>query len=211
MEQPGDRRAIHLQVRRVRGGRVSSALGATIKAGHRVKLKGPFGSAFLRPGQNEQRLVLVASGTGFAPIWSIADAAMRENSRRELVLAVGARSIEMLYMIPALLRLARCPNAMIIPVVDKPQTVTAAVHTGSPVDYLPTLYADDIVYAAGSPRLVEAVKDTAKASGASCYSDPFVPNAEGQRGLLSRAASWLLGAPPLASTPIVPAQAGNAG
>jgi NAD(P)H-flavin reductase/ferredoxin len=211
MDRSGDRRAVHLQVRRVRGGRVSSALGKIIKPGHRVKLKGPFGSAYLRPGQSGQRLVLVASGTGFAPIWSIADAAMRENSRRELVLAVGARSIETLYMIPALLRLARCPNATIIPVVDTPQTVTAAIHTGSPVDYLPTLYTDDIVYAAGAPRLVEAVKQIAGASGATCYSDPFVPNAEGQRGLLSRAADWLLGAPPLTSPPIVPAQAATTG
>ena len=206
LDRSDDRHSIHLHVRRVRGGRVSSALGATIKSGHRVKLKGPFGSAYLRQGL-ASRLVLVASGTGFAPIWSIADAAMRENSARELVLVVGARSIEALYMIPALWRLANCPNTTIIPVIGDPRMTMRGFQTGSPIDHLPTLYLDDIVYAAGSPQMVDAVKHVAEASGATWYADPFVPNSDGQQGLLSRVVNRLLGDDVrLASPPTVPSQ-----
>src|SRR5262245_50528322 len=84
LDRFGDRRSIHLHVRRLPDGRVSADLGGRIGKGHRVKLKGPFGAAYLRPGL-PNRLVLVAGGTGFAPIWAIADAAMREHYERELV------------------------------------------------------------------------------------------------------------------------------
>jgi NAD(P)H-flavin reductase/ferredoxin len=205
LDRFGDGRSIQLHVRRVPGGHVSSALGTDIAVGHRVKLRGPFGSAYLRPGLSNP-LVLVAGGTGFAPIWSIADAAMRDNPQRQIVLLVGARTFESLYMIPALWRLASCPNVTIIPVTDTRQTASPVVRTGSPIDHLPTLYADDIVYAAGPPPLVEAVIDMAEASGATCYADAFVPNAERQAGLLSRAVNWLTGDTQVPSPSTVPSQ-----
>jgi 3-phenylpropionate/trans-cinnamate dioxygenase ferredoxin reductase subunit len=190
MDRFGDRRFIHFHIRRVPDGRVSSALGADISIGHRVKLTGPFGSAFLRPGLSNP-LVLVASGTGFAPIWSIADAAVRENPRREIALLVGARTIESLYMIPALWRLASCPHVSIVPVTSKRQTDSAVVHVGSPLDYLPALQGDDIVYVAGAPGLVQAVADVARAGGVTWYADVFAPSADQGEGLLSKAVNWL--------------------
>src|SRR5262249_24356658 len=156
-----------------------------IREGHRVKIQGPFGSAFLRPTLLN-RLVLVASGTGFAPIWSIAVAALRENKRRRIVMVVGARTIDSLYMIDALCALARCPNVTIIPVVEAPQNVTAIIRTGGVVDHVPELSAEDIVHACGPPRLVEAVGRMAAAAGAPCYRDPFVPQ-EDKETPLSRA------------------------
>jgi NAD(P)H-flavin reductase/ferredoxin len=192
LDRFGDGRSIHLHVRRLPSGRVSSALGVKIRKGHRVKLKGPFGSAYLRPGLTN-RLVMVAGGTGFAPIWSIADAAMRADYERELVLVVSARSIESLYMIPALWRLASCPNVTIVPVTDVPQSVSPVIQTGLPTDYVPELRSDDIVYTAGAPPLVEAVKAMAEASGAVCYADPFEPSTESEDSMLSRAMNWLTG------------------
>lgn len=195
VDRQSDGRSVHLHVRRVRGGRVSSALGATIKQGHRVKLTGPFGSAYLRPGQTG-RLVLVASGTGFAPVWSIADAAMREAPRREMLVVVGARSMESLYMIPALWRLAGCPNATVIPVVGSPQEPPAPIRSGSPIDHIPLLSPADIVYAAGSPKLVDAMRSIAVESGAAFHADAFVPSTpelEARPGLLSRVVDRLLG------------------
>ena len=65
LDRFGDKLTIHLHVLRVRDGRVSSALGHKIREEHRVKLEGPFGSAYLRPNQGN-RLVLVAGGRGSA-------------------------------------------------------------------------------------------------------------------------------------------------
>ncbi|MFZ3360702.1 MAG: 2Fe-2S iron-sulfur cluster-binding protein [Xanthobacteraceae bacterium] len=183
---------IRFHVRRLPKSRVSSALGRKIKSGHRVKIMGPFGTAYLRanaPG----RVVLVSSGTGFAPIWAIAEAAIKEKPKRQLVLVAGARDLESLYMIPALCRLALFPGVRIIPTVQTSQSITTAVRFGPPIDYLPPLGSGDTVYAAGSPRLVQAVAHAAAASGATCFSDPFLPATGGDDAatLLSRTFGWL--------------------
>ena len=191
MDDFAEREFLHLQVQRIRRGRVSAAIGSGIREGHRVKIQGPFGSAFLRPA-SVNRLVLIASGTGFAPIWSIAVAAIQEHQRRHVVMVVGARTIDSLYMINALCVLARYPNVTIIPVVETPQNITTIIRTGSVADHIPELSAEDTVHACGPPRLVEAVSRMAAAAGAPCYCDPFIP--QGAKGnALSRALDWLNG------------------
>ncbi len=172
--------AIRLHIRRVPNGRVSSALGAVIEPGHRVKVDGPFGSAYLRAG-TRNRLVLIAGGTGFAPIWSIAVAAVKENPDREIVVVAGVRSLEDLYMTPALCWLAEFPQVKIIPVTDVPQTASSLIRAGRPTDHVPPLNAQDTVYACGVPPMVQAVQNLAAEAGALCYADAFTapdPNDE---------------------------------
>jgi NAD(P)H-flavin reductase/ferredoxin len=201
---PCDTSLLRFHIRQIANGRVSQALRKKIDLGHRVKVTGPFGTAFLRPFRSK-RLVLVASGTGFAPIWAVAEAAIKEQPLREIVLLVGGKTIESLYMIKALCRLALFPNVTIIPFVSKHQAVSKVVREGRPTDYLPPLSDHDVVFAAGAPAMVEAVARIAEVAGAKCYADPFEPDAhrsEGE-GLLSRAASWFSGetaSPPLSPT-----------
>jgi NAD(P)H-flavin reductase/ferredoxin len=191
LDWPYNEAVMRFHIRKVPNGQVSSALGKRIRTRHRVKLEGPFGTAYLRPFPS-QRLVLVASGTGFAPIWSIAEAAIRSQPRRELVLIVAARALASLYMLPALCRLAPFPRVTIIPVVLEHQEVTPAVRSGTPTDYLPALTAYDVVFAAGAPEMVNAVARIAGAAGAKCYCDRFETASHGAAlGLWSRAAGWL--------------------
>src|SRR6516162_7108403 len=75
-------------------------------------------------------------GTGFAPMWAIAVAAITERPQRELVFVAAARKLQSFYMHGALCRLARFPNVTIIPVVSEPQNVSAAVRTGRPTHYM---------------------------------------------------------------------------
>ena len=84
--------SVWFHVRRMKDGRVTSSLGKRIMPGHRVKLTGPHGSAHFRP--NLGRPILVATNTGFAPIWSIAVAALRENPKRRMMIIAGGRNIE---------------------------------------------------------------------------------------------------------------------
>ena len=156
-----------------------------------MRLAGPFGSAFFRPGHHG-RTVLVASGTGFAPIWSIAVAAIMEQPRRELMLVVAARKLQSFYMHAALCRLALFPNVKIIPVVSEPQNVSQALRSGRPTDHLPALSPDDVVYTAGAPAVTETVARVARAAGSVCYADPFVASlgASEDVGLIGRVAGW---------------------
>jgi 3-phenylpropionate/trans-cinnamate dioxygenase ferredoxin reductase subunit len=187
LEGAPDRHVLQFHIRRFPDGAVSSALGDDIRVGHRVRLTGPLGSAHFRPNHHG-RIVLVASGTGFAPMWSIAAAAITEEPRRELMFVVAARKLQSFYMHRALCRLALFPNVTIIPVVSEPQNVTAAIRIGRPLDYLPMLSPDDMVYTSGAPAMTNEIARIAREVGAVCYTDPFVPNARPaeQGGLMGR-------------------------
>jgi NAD(P)H-flavin reductase len=176
LEGAPDRRMLQFHIRRFPDGAVSSALGEEIRAGHRVRVTGPLGSAHFRPNHHG-RIVLVASGTGFAPMWSIAAAAITEEPRREMMFVVAARKLQSFYMHRALCRLALFPNVTIIPVVSEPQNVTTALRIGRPLDYLPMLSPDDMVYTSGAPAMTNEIARLAREAGASCHADPFVPNA----------------------------------
>jgi NAD(P)H-flavin reductase/ferredoxin len=183
---------LHFHIRTLPDGVVSSALGDTIRISHRVRLTGPHGGAFWRPN-HAGGTVLVSGGTGFAPMWSIATAAITERPERELIFVVAARDLASFYMHRALCRLALFPNVTIVPVVTEPQNVSTAFRSGLPTEHLPNLAADDIVYAAGAPGLTDHVARFAKSAGARCYSDPFVSNAKHTEhtNLMSRLAGWL--------------------
>ena len=191
LEGRPNRRLLHFHIRQFSDGAVSSELGRDIRAGHRVRLTGPFGTAFLRP-EHAGSIVLASSGTGFAPMWSVAVAALTERPQRELIFVVAARKLRSLYMHAALCRLARFPNVTIIPTVSEAQSISSAIRTGRPIDYLPILSPSDVVYAAGSPSMTECVARIARAAGAKCYADPFTSKAKltGQEQLAQRVAGW---------------------
>lgn len=184
--------SVWFHVRRMTGGRVTSSLGKRIGPGHRVKLTGPYGSAHFRPNL-QSRIILVATNTGFAPIWSIAVAALRENPNRRMMIIAGGRSIESLYMGQALVRLAGFPNVVVVPVCSTPQTLIPAVQLGRPTDYLPRLIETDVLYACGAPGMVESVKSIAARIGAACYADPFLQTTDDtvEDSVLTRAKGWL--------------------
>jgi NAD(P)H-flavin reductase/ferredoxin len=185
-------RSVWFHVRRMRDGLVSPSLGKRIKPGHRVKLTGPYGSAHFRPNLKSS-LILVATHTGFAPIWSIAVAALRERKERDMMIIAGGRTLESLYMWPALARLATFPNVHVVPVCSTPQTLIHAVQLGRPADYLPPLLPSDVLYACGAPAMVDSIKSIAARIGAVCYADPFLPTTDDtvEESALNRAASWL--------------------
>lgn len=185
-------RMIWFHIRRMENGQVSKSLGRSIKPGHKVQLKGPYGSAHFRPHSNS-RLVLVGTSTGFAPIWSIATAALRENARRRMLVIAGGRSMDSLYMAPSLALLARFPNVRVVTCCSTPQTQHPFVRPGRPTEYLPRLHPSDVLYVCGAPEMVNAVKAIAARSGATCYADAFVPTIDKEAGdtMLTRAMGWL--------------------
>lgn len=171
-ETGGD--TVWFHVRRFKDGHVTSSLGQRIRPGHQVMLTGPYGSAYFRPNL-KSRLILAATNTGFAPIWSIAVAALRENPSRRMMIIAGGRSFESLYMGAALEQLARFPNVLTLPVCSSLRDMAGTVMPGRPTDYLPRLLPSDVLYACGAPAMVETVKSVAARIGASCYADPFMP------------------------------------
>ena len=134
--------------------------------------------------------MLVASD-GFAPIWSIAVAAIKERPQRALMLIVGARTLRSFYMHGALCRLAQFPNVTIIPVVSEPQTISRVFRSGRPTDYLPALLPDDVVYASGAPKMIQSVARIARDAGPDA-SRPIVSDGKpsGPGNLRARVVGW---------------------
>jgi 3-phenylpropionate/trans-cinnamate dioxygenase ferredoxin reductase subunit len=161
-------------IRRYPGGVMSTQIGATIRLGHRVQVRGPFGGAFLREGDGP--LVLIGGGTGWAPIWSVAAAARREQRHRDLVIIAGSRDAEGLYMRRSLEWLIDDGVRDVIATAEV--GAVNPVLRGRPTHYVPSLGPEDTVYVAGPPPLVDAVKIKSRAAAARCYADPFLPNAQ---------------------------------
>lgn len=160
----------HFHIRRLIDGHVSSALGEAMLPGHKVKLTGPFGYTYFRWGING-RLILLSSGTGFAQTWAIAKQVLRENRDREIYVIVGASTTRGLYMMPALVHLAKRRGVTVAPVVSENRLVPPGVQLGMLQDFLPEFNAGDTVYVSGAPSLVDHVKRKSFRAGTTVYGD----------------------------------------
>jgi 3-phenylpropionate/trans-cinnamate dioxygenase ferredoxin reductase subunit len=168
-------------IRRYPDGAVSRELGGAICPGTSAHVQGPFGQAYLRKGT--EPLILVAGGTGWAPIWALARQACAQRPRREMVVIAGSRHAEDLYMRRSLDWLQ---DHGVREVAATAQHGAAhPVRAGLPSHYLPLLGVEDTVYVAGPAGLVDAVKGRAHAVGAKCYTDAFLPS-EQQLSMLDR-------------------------
>ncbi len=168
--------AISIHVRHMPGGVFTDALfGAAakpIKERDILRLEGPLGTFFLRP-DSERPIVLLASGTGFAPIKAIAETIFhlqlnhddpgRTRPARSVALYWGARARRDLYMNDLPMRWAgEQPNFRYIPVLsdaleeDAWTGRTGFVHQAVMQD-LPDLSQHE-VYACGAPAMVEAAR-----------------------------------------------------
>jgi len=166
-------RELTFHIARYPGGAVSSHIGRAINVGHKVHVQGPFGSAFFRPGAG--RLILVAGGTGFAPLWPIAVTARRDNPDRTIVLIWGARRYSAIYMRDVIERLS---SSGIETIVTATNESDASIRSGRPTDHLPVLRPDDTIHVAGPHSLVENVSSLANLSGCRCYADSFHQSAQ---------------------------------
>ena len=83
-------------VKRKPGGRASDVIFDSLRAGDRLDLEGPYGRAWLR-NDSERDIVLLAGGSGLAPIWSIAQGALQRSPKRRLRLYFGVNRGEDLF------------------------------------------------------------------------------------------------------------------
>ncbi len=88
---------IELHIRHVPGGSFTEHVFGKMKERDILRLEGPLGSFFLRE-ESTKPIVLVASGTGFAPIKSIIESAFHRKVERPMVLYWGGRRPKDLYL-----------------------------------------------------------------------------------------------------------------
>lgn len=163
---PHSAAALELHVRHLPGGLFTDhvfGVGATqMKEREILRVEGPFGSFFLRE-DSDLPIVMVASGTGFAPIKAIIEHMVHQNIHRPVTLYWGGRRPADLYMDALAQQWAHTlPDFTYIPVVsdalpdDAWTGRTGFVHRAVMEDF-PSLMGHQ-VYACGAPIVVESAR-----------------------------------------------------
>jgi len=97
-------RQVQFFIRQVDGGELSDWSRGPVRNSP-VQLTGPFGQFYLR--DSEQPLLLIAAGSGLAPIMALLEQALADACQRPLVLLFGARSQQDLYCLDQIADLQR--------------------------------------------------------------------------------------------------------
>jgi CDP-4-dehydro-6-deoxyglucose reductase len=154
--------AVELHIRHMPGGKFTDHVFGAMKEKEILRVEGPFGSFFLRE-DSAKPIVLLASGTGFAPIKAIVEHMKMKGIGRPATLYWGCRTKADLYLHEwALQAAAEMPNLTYVPVLSEPRADdgwtgrTGFVHHAVMAD-LPDL-SQHQVYACGAPVMVEAAR-----------------------------------------------------
>ena len=158
----GESSTIELHLRHLPGGKFTDHVFGAMKEKDILRIEGPFGSFFLRE-DTDKPMVLLASGTGLAPIKAIVEHMIWKGSQRKAVLYWGCRSRADLYLHEWAEAAARqMPTLRYVPVLSEPRAEdawsgrTGLVHQAVMHD-LPNLMEHQ-VYACGAPIVVESAQ-----------------------------------------------------
>lgn len=153
---------LELHIRHMPGGKFTDHVFDAMKEKEILRIEGPFGSFYLRE-KSDKPIVLLASGTGFAPIKAILEHLRHKQITRPVRLYWGGRRPSDLYLHDwVLAQAAELPWLTYVPVVshalpaDDWQGRTGFVHQAVLQD-LPDL-SDHQVYACGAPIVVESAR-----------------------------------------------------
>lgn len=152
--------ALELHLRHMPGGKFTDHVFSAMKEKDILRIEGPYGSFFLRE-DSDKPMVLLASGTGFAPIKAVIEHMQHKGVTRPATLYWGGRRPADLYQSAWIeSKLVEMPNLRYVPVVSDalPEDAwtgrTGFVHQAVLQDF-PDLSGHE-VYACGAPIVVES-------------------------------------------------------
>ena len=171
---------LELHLRLVPGGAFTQYVFNEMQEKAILRLEGPFGSFYLRE-DSKKPIILVAGGTGFAPIKGLMEHLLHQKTSRKIVLYWGAKTLQDLYM-PSLPKAwaSMHPNFKFVPVLSEPlpsdewQGRTGLVHQAVLEDFA-DLSAHQ-VYCCGAPVMVDTANAAFKQQGLPAdefFSDAF--------------------------------------
>ncbi|GKT20525.1 CDP-6-deoxy-delta-3,4-glucoseen reductase [Acidovorax sp. SUPP3334] len=153
---------VELHIRHMAGGRFTDHVFGTMKEKEILRVEGPFGSFFLRE-DSKKPIILLASGTGFAPIKALIEHLQAKRIERPVTLYWGGRRPGDLYMDAWVReRIAEMPQLSYVPVVSQalPEDGwtgrTGFVHQAVMDDHADL--SGHQVYACGAPIVVDTAR-----------------------------------------------------
>ena len=177
LDTPG----LELHIRHTPGGKFTDHVFSAMKEKEILRVEGPFGSFYLRE-DSVKPMVLLASGTGFAPIKAIIEHMQFKNITRPAVLYWGGRRPADLYMHDwVMTKVSEMPNLKYVPVISDalPEDAwtgrTGFVHNAVLQDNANMSRYQ--VYACGAPIVVDSAQTAYIAAGLppdEFFADSFV-------------------------------------
>ena len=153
---------VELHIRHMPGGKFTDVVFSTMKEKDILRIEGPYGSFFLREDSNAP-IILLASGTGFAPIKALIEHMQHKGITRPATLYWGGRRPSDLYMSDWVeAQVKSMPNLTYIPVVSDalPEDAwtgrTGFVHQAVLQDF--SDLSGFQVYACGAPIVVDSAR-----------------------------------------------------
>lgn len=154
--------AIELHVRHMPGGLFTDQVFTSMKEKDILRIEGPYGSFYLRE-DSDKPIILLASGTGFAPIKALLEHMLHKGIQRPTTLYWGGRRPGDLYLSDWLnAQLETLPHLRYVPVVsdalpeDGWTGRTGFVHQAVLQDFADL--SGHQVYACGAPIVIESAK-----------------------------------------------------
>jgi CDP-4-dehydro-6-deoxyglucose reductase len=170
--------ALEIHVRHTPGGVFTDHVFSNLKVRDLLRFEGPLGSFYLREDSSKP-VIMVASGTGFAPIKAIAQYALEKKTARPITLYWGARLKRDLYQLDVA---QAWPHVKFVPVLsdEKWEWRMGFVHRAVMEDF-PDMSGHQ-VYACGAPVMVDAARaDFSAKCGLPAdefYADSFLTEAD---------------------------------
>ena len=153
---------VELHIRHMPGGKFTDLVFGSMKEKEILRIEGPFGSFFLRE-DSAKPIILLASGTGFAPIKALIEQMQQQGIARPATLYWGGRRPADLYLDAWVQdKLQSMPNLRYVPVVSDAQLAdawtgrTGFVHQAVLQDHADL--SGYQVYACGAPVVVDSAR-----------------------------------------------------
>jgi NAD(P)H-flavin reductase/hemoglobin-like flavoprotein len=149
---------LEFHVRAVANGWVSRSIVAHSRVGDTWRFGAPMGRLRVDP-RSGRDLLMVAGGTGFAPMRAILEDLARTDGPPHTQVFVGGRTWDDLYDFAALRRLSYAnPWLDVIPVVEREDAGSGGAELGTLADVVPRYgaWADHDVLVCGSPAMIRA-------------------------------------------------------
>jgi len=172
---------LELHIRHTPGGKFTDHVFSAMKEKEILRVEGPFGSFYLRE-ESTKPMVMLASGTGFAPIKAMIEHMQFKSIKRPAVLYWGGRRPADLYQQEwVLAKVAEMPHLTYVPVVSDalPEDAwtgrTGFVHNAVLQDFADL--SGYQVYACGAPIVVDSAQTAYIAAGLpedEFFADSFV-------------------------------------
>ncbi|WP_416309369.1 globin domain-containing protein [Saccharopolyspora sp. NFXS83] len=174
--QPGDDGVLEFHVRTVEGGWVSRALVGHAQRGDRWRIGSPMGQLHV-DRENERDVLMIAGGTGLAPMRSIVEDLAQYGENPQVRLYYGGRTREDLYDLANLQRVAMTnPWFTVTPVLEDDQAATGAEQGTLAEAVARHDWSRHEVLISGSPAMVRATVSKLLITGVpldQIHYDPF--------------------------------------